>query len=613
MEGATRAATDAWGDGSRTVEVETPEQVQLAFELADLGSRFLALVLDVMVLFGLLGGLGVLALWIHAYVKFPLLVGSAAVAVYTIIVFLVAWGYFVYFEGFRHGRTPGKRWTGIRVVYEGGYPLTVRGAVIRNLVRIVDMQPVISCIVGGAAMMVGERTQRLGDLAAGTLVVRDRADAPLPEAEVLPSGATGLPRLDDREFEMLDRFAARSADLAPDVLARVATGVARALGQERLADAPTGLDEVQKLLHLHGEERQRRAWGAGASRTSALAAALFHERQDVWHEYEALLDRARGLGLASLPDATVSRFASLYRLVSADLARVRTYGGSGALAYSLERLVAEGHNLFYRRTGSSWRALWEWLAAGFPRLVRTRRTVIAIAATVLFGPALVTYATVRADPSVARRVLPTAMIVRAENAPARLRSGLGYIDAPSALMPLMSSRIMTNNVQVTLFCFAGGVLAGLGSLILLALNGIYLGAMLGLYDAYGAGPLIWTFVAPHGVLELGAICISGGAGLWLGSGLLFPGRLGRFAAMAERAQEAVSLLAGTTLLLVLAGSVEAFVSPSPLGAGLRLAVAGALALSFLAYIVFAGRGARADGPVTGAPGTSPRGSGSPPR
>jgi len=601
---ASGGVLDGWGTGARTVEVETPEQVELAFELADLGSRFQALVADAVILGVLFLGLWAVSLWVSTFVDLPDLAGSVGVAVLGMVVFVVQWGYFVYFEGFRRGRTPGKRWTGIRVVHDGGYPLTLRGAAIRNLVRIVDVQPGVTCVLGGAVMMLNARTKRLGDLAADTIVIRERTHTDLPEAALAGRAATGLPRLDDARFKALDRFVARRGELTPAVQARLAIGVARAVGEDRMAEAPEGLSQVQKLVHLHEQERERRAGGAGSERASILAAALLRERSAAWKEYEDLVARARKRGLSALPDTDVSRFATLYRLVSADLARVRTYRGSGELTYSLERLVTEGHNLFYRPGARSWRALWTWLSVGFPRLVRARRLVVAAAAGALFLPAVASYTAVRLDPAVARQILPAGMIIRAENAPTRLRSGQGYIDVPGVLMPTMSSRIMTNNVQVTLLAFAGGVLAGLGTLVILVFNGLYLGAMLALYDSYGVGRLIWTFVAPHGVVELASICIAGSAGLWLGSGLLFPGRLSRAAALAERARDGVSLLAGTTLLLVLAGSIEGFVSPSDTPEVFRLGTAAGVAVALTAYVVLSGRKGEKEGPTTEAPGTS---------
>jgi len=100
---------------------------------------------------------------------------------------------------------------------------------------------------------------------------------------------------------------------------------------------------------------------------------------------------------------------------------------------------------------------------------------------------------------------------------------------------------------------------------------------------------LWGFVLPHGVLELTAICIAGGAGLWLGSAMILPGRLTRFEALVIRAREAVSLMAGTMLMLVCAGLVEGFVSPSSLPREVKLGVAAFNAVVMLYYLIFAGR------------------------
>ncbi|HZD06333.1 MAG TPA: RDD family protein, partial [Longimicrobiales bacterium] len=112
----------------RTVQVETPEQVVLGFELADLGSRFVALLLDGIIVLFLLAGLAAVLFWLARALEASVGILGWGMAVVVLAAFLVAWGYFVYFEGLRHGQTPGKRWVGIRVVHDGGHPLTLRGA-----------------------------------------------------------------------------------------------------------------------------------------------------------------------------------------------------------------------------------------------------------------------------------------------------------------------------------------------------------------------------------------------------------------------------------------------------------------------------------------------------
>lgn len=576
----------------RRISVGTPEQIELGFEVADLGSRFVALLIDLVLLLVAITGVGLLGVWASRQLALSPQVTGMGLAVLIFVGFVVVWGYFVYFEGFRDGRTPGKRWSGLRVIHEGSQPLTVKGAVIRNLVRVIDAQPVFTWLVGGVAMWVHPRTQRLGDMAAATLVVRDRGAAELSPSELaaLVRERGAEPQLGDDEFEALDRFMERRPELERAARVRLATQLAETLGPHLAGLDPGDGGVEDRLDALYADERPRRALSRVLGpAASPLARSLVLGQADRWIEYRALVDRADRGGLASLSAEEIARFATLYRTTAADLARARTYGASGPLIFSLERWVGAGHNLLYRPRGRSWRGLARWLGVGFPALVRARWRFVAAAAAFLFLPAFIAYAAVRLDPSLARELMPYEMIVRAETAPERAEAGGRYVDVPETFMPVMASAIIANNVQVTFFAFAGGILAGVGTALLLLVNGLHLGAAAALFENEGAAALLWEFVAPHGVIELTAVCIAGGAGLILGSGLIAPGRLRRTDALALRAREAVALLAGTTLLLVLAGLVEGFVSPAPIPLALKLAIAGAVALGVAAYLLLAGR------------------------
>jgi uncharacterized RDD family membrane protein YckC len=157
-----------------TVTIETPEGVDLNVTLAGLGSRFVAAVIDgliqsivILIFFVALGIVGSAAFETGES-------GTLALAAGAVILFLVAFGYPVLFETLNSGRTPGKAAIGIRVVREGGRPVNFRAAAIRNLLLIVDTLPPVTYAVGIIAILVSRRNQRLGDMAAGTIVVRDR-------------------------------------------------------------------------------------------------------------------------------------------------------------------------------------------------------------------------------------------------------------------------------------------------------------------------------------------------------------------------------------------------------------------------------------------------------
>jgi len=204
------------------------------------------------------------------------------------------------------------------------------------------------------------------------------------------------------------------------------------------------------------------------------------------------------------------------------------------------------------------------------------------------------------DPGRAAGIVPAGMIAHAETAAERQAAGGRYAEVPEVFMPIFSSQIITNNVQVTFLAFAGGILAGLGTAWILLFNGVLLGGVAGIFQVHGASLHLWAFVLPHGVIELTAICIAGGAGLWLGSALVVPGRRTRGDALVERGREAISLLGGTVILLLVAGLIEGFISPSVLPDQVKLAVGLLTAVVLFPFLLLGGSDAGADEPEPGA-------------
>jgi uncharacterized RDD family membrane protein YckC len=168
--------------GPDEVRIETPEQIDLALEPAGLGSRFVARMLDTLVQIGIvvLVGIPCVILLALAGISFDLssnLALSYLVAVFALLLFLVQFVYDIYFELRRNGQTPGKGRAGIRVMRDGGAPVDFWASCIRNILRVADFMP--AAYLGGALLiLLGSRRQRLGDLAAGTVVIRERAVAP---------------------------------------------------------------------------------------------------------------------------------------------------------------------------------------------------------------------------------------------------------------------------------------------------------------------------------------------------------------------------------------------------------------------------------------------------
>jgi uncharacterized RDD family membrane protein YckC len=207
---------------SEKLTIETPEQIALEFPLASAGSRFLALSIDTLIQLGGFAILGLLALG-ATFIRLDLdsVLGTWALAALLIVGFTLYYGYYVLFEALWNGQTPGKRAIRLRVITTSGRPITVYDALLRNLLRIVDQLPGIYT-VGLLSIFLTERNQRLGDLAADTVVVHEQPIArhEIPERRAATS-RRGAARLSPQEITVIETFLARRHSL-PDHL-RTAT------------------------------------------------------------------------------------------------------------------------------------------------------------------------------------------------------------------------------------------------------------------------------------------------------------------------------------------------------------------------------------------------------
>ena len=208
------------------VEIETPEQVVVSYEIAGVGSRAAAALIDYGICAASLLALFILGLF--ATRPFRGAAGREVTASWVIALLIAAqfalvWGYYVLFEGLRDGQTPGKRRMGLRVVQDGGFSVTFGVSAVRNIVRALDMQPAIFYVVGMVSAALSSKGKRLGDIVAGTIVVRERV-AQRPRGAAAPSagaaaGEATVPSavraavLTEDEYALLERYVARRATL----------------------------------------------------------------------------------------------------------------------------------------------------------------------------------------------------------------------------------------------------------------------------------------------------------------------------------------------------------------------------------------------------------------
>ncbi len=574
MTAATRprASLDA------TLDVETPEQVVVSYTLAGIGTRGAAALIDLLIMFVLIG-----TLWYGAS-SLPRLMptlrdfgGSGWLKAIIILgQFIIIWGYFVAFEAIWDGQTPGKRLLGLRVVRNGGGGVDIGASAARNVIRFVDFLP-LGYFVGMVTVVANARNQRLGDLVAGTIVVRERLLRHTRQAPVIAGTTDGDPvtaTLDDERFALLDRFIERESTLDDTSRQRLAAALVQRLNADVRADAVTAL----RALHQQ-ELRARRSHRptSSASGTRREEWAVVAEGRPRWDAFATELTSVRRRGLGSLGEDEVTAFVESYREVATDLARLRTAdrGRGGDAVFMLSRLVSAGHNLLYRRPTQGITRVIHFMAHDVPREIRRSWRHVAVASALLFVPAVATIVAIVRDPALATRMLSAGMIARAEEGQQRGQTGADYLpNGEDERGSALSAFLMTNNIKVALMAFAGGITAGVLTVFALVFNGVAaLGAGVGLYITKGIGKQILGFVAAHGVLELSAICLAGAAGLLIATAMLIPGDRTRREALAANGVRSLHLVACVVLFLIMAGVIEGNISPSKLPDSAKYATA----------------------------------------
>jgi len=218
----------------------------------------------------------------------------------------------------------------------------------------------------------------------------------------------------------------------------------------------------------------------------------------------------------------------------------------------------------------------------YPRVFRETwpQTVLAICVFAVTG--LVAWAVTIHDPAFAYRLLGPQMMEAIEQK--RM-----WTDSIVTVKPLASSGIMTNNLSVAFTTFALGITGGIGTLYMMVVNGLLIGVVGAATWKAGMAMKLWSFVAPHGALELPAIFIAGGAGLEIARGMLFPGLLPRKKSLAEAGGRASRLLLGTIPMLVIAGVIEGFYSPSNAPVAMKFLLATVLFIALLTYLFLVNR------------------------
>jgi len=310
-----------------------------------------------------------------------------------------------------------------------------------------------------------------------------------------------------------------------------------------------------------------------------VAEDFIDAKRPGWERLEALLRRSQGARLAALSADELLELGRLYRQATSDLAVARRDWGQHRVTEYLNGLVGRAHGQIYRNEATTWGRLRDFVLRGFPRAWRATLPFTIVAFLLFMLPAGAAFVVAYLDPNDASLVFPGAEYL-AEQIRAEQEWWLDINNARAG----NAAVIAANNIRVTIIAFAGGMTLGLLTIWAMVNNGLLLGTVAGLSAHYGFSSRLWGFVAAHASIELSVIFFAGGAGLQLAWAVLHPGLLTHGAALRQAAQRAVVIMLGCVPLLLIAGAIEAFISPSQLPVWVKLFVSAATGVALYAYV-----------------------------
>jgi uncharacterized membrane protein SpoIIM required for sporulation len=315
-----------------------------------------------------------------------------------------------------------------------------------------------------------------------------------------------------------------------------------------------------------------------------MAQTFIEKRKANWQRLEALIGRIQQMrGLQKFTRQEVRELGTLYRRAASDLAIARVESRDERLVNYLNSLVIRAHGEVYRADSNGVRGIVEFYRYDFPAIFRqTYRYTVAVFLIFLAMAVFAFVATYRDDDFSEHAYIPPALVQH-------VKDNRMWTDDLNKEAPTGAVFIMTNNIGVGLKTFAFSILPVVGTVLTLLPTALQFGGINALIVKYHMVQKLYGFVAGHGVLEFTAIFIAGGAGLMIGLALLIPGERTRAQALVERGAIAIKLLAGCIPMLVIAGIIEAFISPTPIHPYYKFGVSLITAIALAAYLLKPGK------------------------
>ncbi len=311
------------------------------------------------------------------------------------------------------------------------------------------------------------------------------------------------------------------------------------------------------------------------------------ENSAEWARLEALVEQANKKS-KRISGEDLDELLMRYQRSSAHLSYVRSTYGDPQLTARLTRAVAGARAVIYGSQPRVRGALRTFFAATFPAAVWVARTQVLVAAIALLLPWAIVAVWMMNSPAAIEAFAPPALREAYINEDFEAY----YSSAPAAEF---SSKVFLNNIQVSFLAFVTGILFAVPTIALLVFNGANVGVAAGLFHDAGEGSKFWGLILPHGLLEITAIIVAGGAGLRMGWSMIVPGDRTRTQSLIQEAQRSVSIILGLIIVFILAGLIEGFVTPSPLETWARISIGVAAFVAFWSYILAFGPSAAAQG------------------
>jgi uncharacterized membrane protein SpoIIM required for sporulation len=316
-----------------------------------------------------------------------------------------------------------------------------------------------------------------------------------------------------------------------------------------------------------------------------LVNRFLDDHKDNWRRLEDLLDMMKVTGIRALSRIEVREFGELYRRAAADLAIARAETRDPKLINYLNSLVIRAHGRIYRAEGQGASLIGRFFAEELPSTFRANWRYMAVAFSIFAGFGVFGFIATWVNLDFTHFVALSGITTEIQ------ANNHWWLDLNKEGNQIGASFIMSNNILVTIKAFAMGALLGVGAFYDLAFEGARLGSVFA--ACYKLNPPfgndLATFVVGHGVIELSCIFFCGGAGMMIGYAIIDPGDLTRAQALKKKGMEAARIVIGCACFLVVAGTIEGFLSPSDLPAWIKVATGVGTGITMYSYLFFAGR------------------------